>query len=357
MEPLLAQLKNRPALELHAYHASDVFDAVSERIRGHLKGWVPVSGLTNAQLASRIAADEVDILVDLSGHTALNRLPVFAQKPAPLQASFIGYPGTTGLRAMDYFFSDPHFMPPGEFDRHFTERLVYLPAQTPFQPHESAPEVNASPALATGRLTFGSFNRIEKINDWTIGSWSRLMRELPDTTLIIGGIRLESQRRRLMERFEECGITRQRLELHPPYDMRAYLALHHRVDICLDTSPYNGGTTTVHGLWMGVPTLTLAGCTPAARSGAAILGRIGLHEFIAKSCEEFCAAGVRWAERIAELAQLRADLRHRCRNSSARRADLIADALESALRHMWRRWCAGLPAETFATNNLESVTS
>jgi len=355
IEPVLHELRERADLELHAYCNCATEDHVSERIKRHVHRWHPVAALSDDALTAKILADHIDILIDLSGHTGLNRLPVFARKPAPIQASWIGYPGTTGLRAVDYFLADPHFLPPGDFDRHFTEKLVHLPVQTPFSPHASAPPVNSLPALACGRLTFGSFNRPDKINDATVGMWSHLLRALPDARMIVGAIPLEAQRTRLLDRFAACGIRRDRLVLHPPYDMETYLALYQHVDIALDTTPYNGGTTTLHALWMGVPTMTLAGPTPAARSGAAILGQLGLHAFIAKSSDEYLERGLYWAAHLQQLALLRSGLRERWVQSPGRRADVVARSFEAALRHMWKRWCANLPAASFAADGAIGV--
>jgi len=355
IEPILAILSRRERVELHAYYNNTREDEVNRRLRGYFKGWRAVYGLPDLALANQITEDRIDILIDLSGHTGLNRLPVFARKPAPLQASWIGYPGTTGLRAMDYFLADPHFLPPGRFDRHFTEKLVHLPAQTPFQPHATAPPVNALPALAAGCITFGSFNRMGKINVATVGWWSQLLREVPEARMLIAGIALDGQESTLIDRFAAHGIGRERLTFYARCGMDSYLALYHQVDMCLDTTPYNGGTTTIHALWMGVPTLTIAGSTPAARSGAAILGQMGLHEFIAEGGAEFVAKGRYWADHLPALAAVRAGLRSRWQQSPDRRAEVIAGALEAALRRMWVRWCADLPAESFQITGSQST--
>jgi tetratricopeptide (TPR) repeat protein len=347
IEPVLAQLRNFQSLELHAYYNKDFEDAVTRRLRGYIQHWRPVLRLSDQQLANQIMDDQIDILIDLSGHTSLNRLRTFARKPAPIQASWIGYPGTTGMQAMDYYLADRHFLPPGQFDRHFTEKLVYLPANVPFQPYESAPPVNALPALATGSICFGSFNRVHKVNAATIELWSRLLRALPEATMVIGGIPLDSHRNKLIDQFVAEGIGRERLTFFPRCSMRSYLELHHQVDVCLDTYPYTGGTTTIHAIWMGVPTLTVAGPTPAARQGAAILGQLDLNGFIATGVEDFVAKGLYWAKDLAALAKVRAELRSRWQQSPARQPDLIAASLEQALRHMWTRWCAGLPPESF----------
>jgi predicted O-linked N-acetylglucosamine transferase (SPINDLY family) len=294
--------------------------------------------------------DGIDVLVDLSGHTSLNRLRTFARRPAPIQASWMGYPGTTGLRAMDYYLAGRHFLPPGEFDRHFIEKLVYLPANVPFEPNPTAPAVNRLPALDSGQMTFGSFNRLGKINDSTIALWSQLLRELPASRMLIAGIPPEARNNTLFERFAAEGIAADRLAFHGRAGMEAYLSLHHQVDLCLDTTPYTGGTTICHALWMGVPTLTVAGPTPPSRSGAAFLGDLDLFGFIAKDAGDFAAKGVYWATHLTELAQVRDGLRRRCEQLRSRQPKLIAASFAYALRRMWTRWCSGLAPESFEIN-------
>jgi predicted O-linked N-acetylglucosamine transferase (SPINDLY family) len=354
IEPVLAQLRNYPSLELHAYYCNVVEDTVSHRLRGYLRDWHRVAGLSDIQMAQKIMDDHIDILIDLSGHTSLNRLRAFARKPAPIQASWIGYPGTTGLRAMDYFLADRHFLPPGQFDRHFTEKLVYLPAQAPFQPYESAPPVSGLPALETGYFTFGSFNRIGKITTSTVDLWSQLLRAVPAAKMLIAGTPLSGPQNGLIDRLAAAGIDAERLTFHPRCSMDSYLALHHRVDMCLDTYPYAGGTTNIHAVWMGVPTLTVAGSTPAARQGAAILSQVGLDGFTATDAADFVAKGRHWTNHLAALAEVRQGLRRRLQESPSRQADAIAASLERALRHMWTRWCANLPAESFHSTLPES---
>jgi predicted O-linked N-acetylglucosamine transferase (SPINDLY family) len=166
---------------------------------------------------------------------------------------------------------------------------------------------------------------------------------------------LDGQESTLIDRFAAHGIGRERLTFYARCGMDSYLALYHQVDMCLDTTPYNGGTTTIHALWMGVPTLTIAGSTPAARSGAAILGQMGLHEFIAEGGAEFVAKGRYWADHLPALAAVRAGLRSRWQQSPDRRAEVIAGALEAALRRMWVRWCADLPAESFQITGSQST--
>jgi protein O-GlcNAc transferase len=350
IEPVLAQLQAYPGLELHGYHTYPSEDSVTLRLRGYLAHWHPVASLSDRELAQQITNDRIDILVDLSGHTSLNRLSVFARRPAPIQASWIGYPGTTGLRAMDYFIADPHFLPPGQFDRQFTEKLVYLPAQAPFQPCEAAPPVNELPALKTGFITFGSFNRIGKITASTVDLWSQLLRAVPAARMLIAGAPAAGTYDALIRQFAAAGIPGERLTFHPRCNMDQYLALHHQVDLCLDTYPYTGGTTNIHAVWMGVPTLTVAGPTPAARQGAAILSQVGLDGFTAGDAADFVVKGLHWADHLSALAEVRRSLRGRLQESPSRRAENVAAALDWALRHMWVRWCTGLPAESFHSN-------
>ncbi|HEV2041013.1 MAG TPA: tetratricopeptide repeat protein, partial [Casimicrobiaceae bacterium] len=347
LEPVLAHLGVSPAFALHAYYNHAVEDSVSARLRGYVKQWHSIAGLSDAAVAQKIGDDGIDILIDMSGHTGENRLLCFARKPAPIQASWMGYPGTTGLRAMDYYLADRYFLPPGVFDSQFTEKLVYLPASAPFLPDESAPSVNVLPALSKGYVTFGSFNRISKLRPSAIALWARLLRALPSARMVLGGMPREGEYDSLIDLFGREGIVRERLSFYSRCPIPAYLALHHQVDMCLDTFPYTGGTTTNHALWMGVPTLTLAGHTPPGRQGAAILGHVGLEAFVAADAEDFQAKGLSWAGDLAALAAVRAGLRERCERSPIRRPEAIAAGVESALRTMWQRWCAGLPAETF----------
>ena len=214
VEPLLARLAMHSTLSLHAYYNHAVEDVATKRLRGHFSQWHAIAHLSDAALAQKIADDGIDILIDLSGHTGANRLLCFARKPAPVQASWIGYPGTTGLRAMDYYLADRYFLPPGVFDSQFTEKLVYLPASAPFLPDETAPPVNALPALSNGFVTFGSFSRISKLSRSAIALWSRLLRALPDARMLLGGMPREGEYDSLIDWFVQEGIARERLRFH-----------------------------------------------------------------------------------------------------------------------------------------------
>ncbi|RIZ67131.1 MAG: tetratricopeptide repeat protein, partial [Methylococcales bacterium] len=188
IEPLLIHLSKVSTLSLYAYYNNTIKDAISLRLQSYFKSWTSVIRLNTFELADKIQADGIDILIDLSGHTAKNRLLTFARKPAPIQVSWMGYPGTTGLQAMDYYLADKFFLPQEPFKDQFTEKLVYLPAAAPFSPHTSAPDVNELPALNNGYITFGSFNRLNKFSPEVISVWAKLMLALPTSRLILAGM-------------------------------------------------------------------------------------------------------------------------------------------------------------------------
>lgn len=348
IEPILAKLTHNPLLEMHVYYTFPVEDGVSERLKTYVHQWNAVASLSNEALAERILADEIDILVDLSNHTARNRMVTFARKPAPVQVTWIGAPSTTGLSAMDYYFSDQYLTPADHpIEAQFTEKIVRLPAACVFQPMANSPEVNELPALKSGSLTFGSFNRLGKVNQKTVRLWAQLLRELPGASLVIGDVGWEDgSGDRLRKWFEVEGIDQSRLQLVPRCDLATYMHLHHLVDICLDSLPYGGGTTTFHALWMGVPTLTVVGETVPGRSGMCILAHMGLSAFVATDDKTFVENGRYWASHLEELSKVRMNLRESFNKSLVGKSDSLAMGLELAFRMMWRRWCEGLTAES-----------
>ncbi|MEW5965583.1 MAG: tetratricopeptide repeat protein [Pseudomonadota bacterium] len=347
VEPVLQCLAGQPGLTLHAYYNHVINDAVTAKLRACFDHWNAVSDLTDEALADKIRTDGIDILIDLSGHTGFNRMLTFARKPAPLQATWIGYPSTTGLSAMDYYLTDRHTLPPGRFDDQFTEKIAYLPANSPFLGAPEAPAINSLPALGRGHITFGSFSRPNKISREVVTVWSTLMRAVPDSRMILGGMPENGGHAVLATWFAEEGIDPARLDFRTRSSLTEYLGLHHEVDLCLDTFPYNSGTTTLHALWMGVPTLTLAGNTVAGRSGASILGHAGLDVFVAEDIEDFVAKGESWCGRLDELSAIRAGLRERFAASPRGQPAVVAAGVARALRMMWQRWCAGLPPASF----------
>lgn len=344
IEPILNHLSLSMRLSLHAYSNSAIEDSVTRRLRAKFKYWDNVDGLPDKALAQKIREDGIDILVDLDGHTSGNRLLTFAMKPAPIQVSWLGYLATTGLTAMDYYLADSYLLPPGEFDGQFTEKLVQLPANAPFMPSVEAPEVNALPALKNGYITFACFNRPNKITPSAVRLWSTLLKALPGAKMLLGAMPQEGSYDTIGEWFALEGITRDRLIFHPRSSMRNYLKLHQAVDICLDTFPSNGVTTTCHAVWMGVPTLCLNGKSMASRGAMAIMNHVDLPGFVADDQDGFVKNGLYWANNPAVLADVRATLRARFNGSALAQPALITDGLENAFRAMWKAWCNDLAA-------------
>ena len=355
--PVLENLVHAPGLEMLAYSNSKLNDHVTEHLRGLVSVWQQVDHLSHEELAQQINDDGIDILIDLSGHTGNNRLPTFARKPAPLQASWIGYPGTTGLQAMDYYLTDRHIAPPGLLDEQFTEKLLFLPASAPFIPLPDAPPISPAPACEHGHITFGSFNRPGKLSRDVIARWSTLLLAIPDAKMVLAGMQSEEISNKLRAWFAKEGIAAERLSFYAHTNTSDYLALHRLVDVCLDTFPYTGGTTTLHALWMGVPTLTMTGSNLLSRVGATLLKHVGLDAFIAEDAADFVQKGSLIANDIAQLSALRKDLRARVKNSAMGQPALIAAGLDNALRSMWQRWCAGLAPVSFEADPAQSSLS
>lgn len=346
--PVLPGLARDPGLELYAYSSTPGGDQITDKLRAHFAHWRNVARASDDEVVRQIRADAIDILIDLGGHTGDNRLLVLARKVAPLQACWIGYPGTTGLSAVDYFLGDRFWVPDDAFRARFTEKIAYLPAVAPFCPEENAPPVNPLPALSNGYLTFGSFNRLEKLRRHTIGLWAQLLRALPSARMQIAAMPSDgSGASKLLAWFDEEGIARERFDFRSRGSIPVFLQQHYAVDVCLDSFPFGGLTTALQSLWMGVPTLTLSGETVPGRSCATAMSHAGLEYFVASDPQDFVQRGVALAGEIPTLANLRAGMRERCLASPMFQPDLIAHSVSRALRIMWQRWCAGLPAETF----------
>jgi predicted O-linked N-acetylglucosamine transferase (SPINDLY family) len=336
-EPWFRQLGQKSGLELHAYYTHFFDDDSTKRLRKHFAFWHAVNDLNEEELAQKIRSDEIDILFDLSGHTAHNRLLTFARKPAPIQVSYLGYLGTTGLKAVDYFLCDKFWIPP-ELGWQFTEKLAYLPSAIVFQPSPLAPNVNHLPALTNGFVTFGSFNRANKINDSVVALWSMLMKEVPTAKLLLGGVATDSHER-IMRSFLNNGIALERIDFIQRSNLENYLAQYHLVDFCLDTYPFGGGATTAHGISMGVPTLSLAGDTPASRLGASEMHQLGLDSFIAYDVDEFIEKGRYWTSQLVALDRIRANMRQHLAESKLGDEIALGNATAEILRTMWVSWC------------------
>ena len=339
IEPILAH-HDKSRVEVHAYYNHARHDPLTERIMAYTDRWLDCHGLNDEQLAARIRADGIDILVDLSGHTALHRLLVFARKPAPVQVTWFGYIGSTGLTAMDYRLTNAFMDPPGLTERYHSETLIRLPGSgIAYRPEANSPEVNELPALRTGELVLGSLNTLSKVNLSVIRLWARILNALPRARLMLGNVANAETAQWLTDMFGAAGIARERLILKPNLPMADFLALHQQIDLGLDPFPYNGGTTTLHALWMGVPVVTLAGHHSVARWGVAALSRVGLSEFICSSEDDYVQCAVRAAQDLPAVNRVRQSLRKRMMVADCDPVT-ITQTLETAYRDMWRTWCA-----------------
>ncbi len=339
-EPVLVQ-HDRGGFEIFCYSNVAYADEATGRLRHAADCWREVAFFDDDVVAELIRSDRVDILVDLSGHTRYNRLLVFARKPAPVQATWLGYMNTTGLDTIDYRITDARASPEGPLDALHSERLVRLPdSQWCYCPPLDSPEVAIPPAVrGGGPVTFGAFSSLAKIGPRVIALWCKLLERLPDARLLIVGLGLESVRDEYLSGFAARGIAPGRIELRAFQSFRDYLAMHADADVILDTFPYTGGTTTCHALWMGVPVVSLAGDSAPSRGGASLLGTVGLEELVADTPEEYLEKAGSLAGNLARLSTLREGMRARMSASPLMDAARFTRHLEQAYRSMWRRWC------------------
>jgi predicted O-linked N-acetylglucosamine transferase (SPINDLY family) len=342
IEPIFAS--HDPAqVAVYAYAEVPAPDAVTDRLRGRAAGWRSTCGQSDAQVADQVRADGIDLLVDLAGHSASNRLGVFAHQPAPVQVSYLGYPNTTGLATIGHRVTDAVCDPPGEPARH-TEALVRLPGCfCCYAPPEDAPSEAPLPALARGHVTFGSLHHLAKLNGAVLDLWCAVLRAVPSARLLVFRNTLRgSPEQRLRREFLDRGIEASRVELrHEAGPGRDYLDVYADVDVLLDTLPWSGHATTCEALWMGVPVLTLLGGRHAGRMSASVLAAAGLAECVAKTPEDYVALASRWAGDMGRLAALRAGLREQVRRSPLCDGRAFTTELEAVYRQLWRRWCAG----------------
>jgi predicted O-linked N-acetylglucosamine transferase (SPINDLY family) len=289
-----------------------------------------------------IRRDAIDVLVDTTLHMEGNRLLVFARKPAPVQVTFAGYPGSTGLETMDYRLTDVHLDAPGMHDTSYIEQSCWL--QDTFwcyDPCGADTSVGALPAETRGYITFGCLNNLSKTNGGVLDLWARVLCAVPRSRLIMLAHE-GSHRQRALDTLTARGVKPDRVEFAGYRSRGRYLELFRRIDISLDTVPYNGHTTSLDSFWMGVPVVTLVGGTVVGRAGASQLMNLRLPELIARTPDQYVALASALAEDVARLTTLRRTLRERMRNSPLMDAPRFARAVETAYREMWRRWCAGI---------------
>lgn len=343
VEPFWVRI-DRDAFRTCVYdNHSGQLDAVALRMQGRADDWHRIAALSDAQAAQLIREHRIDILVDLSGHTAGNRLGVFARKPAPVQVSWLAYMNTTGLETIDYRITDDFLNPPGDNGRYYSETLFRIPCVACFEPPSDCPAVNALPSLKNGYVTFASFNNWTKISPPVIASWCRILSAVPHARLLIvarggddPGVRAD-----ILRQFSSGEIDPGRLSIRGTRPLNEFLSMFHEVDIALDPFPYNGGTTSLHALWMGVPIVTLQGAGEISRCGASYLSSAGIPQLIASNVDEYCAIATRLAENPGGLGQMRQELRNRMSAAPIMQAGSLARAMQCAFRAMWRNYVEG----------------
>ena len=321
---------------------SDVLcpDDLTNRLRSNVSKWREVVGFTDEEVARLIRQDQIDILVDLTMHMSNGRPLLFARRPAPVQVCWLAYPGTTGNAAIDYRLTDPFLDPPGLNDRYYSEESIRL-ADTfwCYNPLSREPAVNSIPALTKGNVTFGCLNNFCKVNNGVLKLWAKVLRAVGESKLMLlapeGSARL-----RVVDELQKEQVGSERIIFVNHRRRQQYLELYHQIDIALDTLPYNGHTTSLDSLWMGVPVVTMVGQTVVGRAGVSQLSNLGMTELVAKSPEEFVKIAVELASDLQRLSALRSSLRGRMERSPLMDAPRFARNIEAAYRTMWQRWCA-----------------
>ncbi len=336
MQPVLARLDPK-AFEVTMYFTGVSHDEQTQLAKRRVAHWVEVTNWSDAQLTRRIEEDGIDILLDLSGHTSMQRMAVFGQRAAPVQATFLGYPGSTGVPNIDWLVADAVVAPKGS-EGLFSEKLARLPNSVfCFAPEADYPYPSYTQAHAKRPLTFGSFNNVPKLTPHTVKLWAAVLHEVPDSRLLLKApsFKDEGAVAVFAQRFEAEGIARDRLEFRGPVGLTDMMAEYADVDIALDPVPYNGGTTTLQALWMGVPVVVKAGDNFVSRMGASFMHAAGLPEWVAKSDADYVRIAASMAKDRKALLTLKQGLRERLEALSAWDVDQYTRDFEKALRKMW----------------------
>jgi predicted O-linked N-acetylglucosamine transferase (SPINDLY family) len=337
--PLMAN-HDRTNFKIHVYSNVTNPDPIMELFKTYCDGWRNIVGIPDEQAARMIREDRIDILIDLTLHMAENRLLIFARKPAPVQASWLGYPSATGLQTMDYRISDPHLDPGGADESGAPERVIRL-ADTfwCYRPMSDEPGINALPALSRERVTFACLNNFCKVNDGVLELWAKVMSAVRESRLMLLG-NAGSYRDRTIATLERLGVEGSRIEFAAKRPRGEYLKLYHQVDLALDTFPYNGHTTSLDAFWMGVPVISLVGKTPVARGGLCLARNLRMDELAVDSPDDFVQVARKLAGDLPKLAEMRSGLRAKMQQSALMDGPRFARSMESVFRRMWRTWCA-----------------
>jgi protein O-GlcNAc transferase len=342
IEPVL-YTHNKKHFEIFCYSTYHKQDDVTLRLQGYADNWINIAGMSDEKAAELIREDKIDILIDLAGHTAYSRILLFARKPAPIQVTWIGYPATTGLATIDYKIVDKYTDPPGITEHFYTEELIRLnDCFLCYLPDSNSPTVAELPSVSTDHVTFGSFNHFAKISPEIISLWAKILKTIPNSHLVLKSKSLSDITvcSSLIAAFAQKNIAAERITLFSwMTSQREHLDLYNRIDIGLDTFPYNGATTTCEALWMGIPVITLEGTTPASRVGVSLMSNVGLPELIAKTQEEYIRIAVNLANDTKKLQKLRRELRNIMACSPLTNAKQFTVNLEHSYHKMWEKWC------------------
>ncbi len=343
IEPILAT-HDKNKFEVICYSDNFHTDESTARMKAVVANWRQVNELNDEDLARMIQSDGIDILVDLAGHTALNRMGVFIRKPAPIQVTWIGYPNTTGLSTMDYRITDALADPVGAADELHTEKLLRLPeCFSCFQAPKNSPDVGPLPALANGFITIGSFNNFAKITPHVMRAWIDIMNRVPGSRLLLKNRSLDNPhlKQLILDQLCKHGADAKRVDLRSPdISPMDHLNGYNLLDIALDSFPYNGTTTTCEALWMGAPVITLAGNNHVSRVGVSQMTNLGLPEFIARDTNDYVNIAVALANDLPRLAELRAGMRERLKNSPLMNVPRFTKNLEEAYDVIWKKYLA-----------------
>jgi predicted O-linked N-acetylglucosamine transferase (SPINDLY family)/predicted O-methyltransferase YrrM len=348
--PILGSI-DKSRFDIIGYNASPNNDNHTRLYEALATRWHEIQSLSHIELATLIVEDEIDILIDLSGHTAYNRLPVFGLKPAPVQMSWVGYPGTTGIKEMDYYVIDANFAAPGVLDSQFTEKLAYLPVAKKFEPSDLMGAISPLPALDNGYITFGSFNRPQKLTGAVLDCWAKILIHLPKAKLLLASMSDQEMMTHFSGELEKRGVQRNQIITRLKVGFVEYLMMHNEVDVLLDTFPYSGGTTVCHAYGMGVPTLACAGETIVARQSAALMRHLGLNDFIATSEDEYIEKAIAFDKQYEYLNTIRLTMRDRLKEIE-QRVERPSWYFEQMLEKAWQQYEKGLPPDSIILSEL-----
>lgn len=337
IEPVLKS-HDHQNFEIFCYHTHVLEDKYTDRLRGYSDHWFQCAEWDDEKLASHIKDQAIDILIDLSGHTAHNRLPVFALKPAPVQVTWLGYMSTTGLSAIDWRITDQQLDPVGTTEAFNSEKLLRLSSAGIFSSDEHMAVIDASPRLPCMPFTFGCLHNPSKVSDVALDTWAAILQRAPEAQMLFGNSTPFYQER-VTRHMTKFGVNSARLLFSERLSLNEYFNIHHQIDVMLDTFPYNGGTTTLHALSMGVPTIALQSDITISRVGEALMLGYGLPDFCCINLDEYISQAIHWSGQKKKLAELREFLPNAVAQKNNASAKMFTTDLEDGLRRIWIEWC------------------